>query len=78
MTSSPSTRRQPGWRMVLVPDLGAQLLVPLAVLGEFLTDLAVWEAEDAADPFPARQDYGCRRRWPAGWRWRRCGGCGPP
>jgi hypothetical protein len=39
--------------MVLVPDLGAQLLTPLAVLEELLTDLAAWE--DAADSPPARQ-----------------------
>jgi hypothetical protein len=41
--------------MVLVPTLGDQLLAPLAVLEELLTDLAAWEHEDAADPFPARQ-----------------------
>src|SRR3954469_16701385 len=45
MTSSPQTQRQPGWRVMLVPDLGDQLL----------TDLAAWEDEDAGDPFPARQ-----------------------
>jgi hypothetical protein len=55
MTSSPPTRRWPGQRMVLVPTLGDQLLAPLAVLEELLTDLAAWEHEDAADPFPARQ-----------------------
>jgi hypothetical protein len=55
MTSSPLTRRQPGWRMVLVPTLGDQLLAPLAVLEELLADLAVWEDEDAADPSQARQ-----------------------
>src|SRR4051794_41948676 len=55
MTSSPSTRWQPGRRPVLVPDLGAQLLAPLAVLEELLTDLAVWEDEDVTDPFRARQ-----------------------
>src|SRR3954463_16256354 len=55
MTSSPPTRWQPGRRPVLVPDLGAQLLAPLAVLEELLTDLAVWEDEDVTDPFRARQ-----------------------
>jgi hypothetical protein len=55
MTSSPPTRRQPGCRMVLVPDLGAELLAPLAVLEELLTDLAAWEDEDTVDPLPARQ-----------------------
>jgi hypothetical protein len=35
--------------MVLVPDLGAALLTPLAVLEELLTDLAAWEDEDATD-----------------------------
>src|SRR5688572_15299045 len=54
MTSSPPTRWWPGRRMVLVPDLGDQLLTPLAVLEELLTDLAAWEDGDAADPFPAR------------------------
>src|SRR3954452_21886690 len=55
MTSSPPTRWQPGRRPVLVPDLGSQLLAPLAVLEELLTDLAVWEDEDLTDPFRARQ-----------------------
>jgi hypothetical protein len=55
MTSIPQTQRQPGWRVVLVPDLGAQLLGPLAVLEELMADLAVWEDEDATDPFRARQ-----------------------
>jgi hypothetical protein len=53
MTSSPPTRRRSGWRMVLLPDLGDQLLAPLAVLEELLTDLGVWEDEDAADPSQA-------------------------
>jgi hypothetical protein len=55
MTSISQTQRQPGWRVVLVPDLGAQLLAPLAVLEELMADLAVWEDEDATDPFRARQ-----------------------
>src|SRR3954447_5190990 len=55
MISSPPTRWQPGRRPVLVPALGAQLLAPLAVLEELLTDLAVWEDEDVTDPFRARQ-----------------------
>jgi hypothetical protein len=38
MISSPPARRRPGWRMVLVPTLGAQLLAPLAVLEELLTE----------------------------------------
>src|SRR3954454_770977 len=79
MTSSPSTRWQPGRRPVLVPDLGAQLLAPLAVLEELLTDLAVWEDEDVTDPFRARQvlwlpaPLAGRGALGAGWR-----GGGPP
>src|SRR3954465_14851446 len=76
MTSSPSTRWQPGRRPVLVPDLGAQLLAPLAVLEELLTDLAVWEDEDATDPFRARQALWLPAPL-AGGRWQRCGGWGP-
>src|SRR4051795_8416928 len=76
MTSSPPTRWQPGRRPVLVPDLGAQLLAALVVLEELLTDLAVWEDEDATDPFRARQALWLPAPL-AGWRWQRCGGCGP-
>src|SRR3954464_2106116 len=58
MTSSPPARGQPCWRAVLVPELGAQLLAPLAVLEELLVDLAAWEDEDTAGAVPG-----------GAWRW---------